>query len=70
MKERIGWVVFIAGLLVAARWLWLFMWHKFQNDHLTETQLLIFNLNHWVNWVPAFIAIGIGLVLINSKGNE
>jgi len=67
MKRRLGWGLFILGMLFLAAFIIALTVHRFRNDHLTETQLMIWCLKQWWYWVPATLLSAIGFSFINPE---
>lgn len=65
--QVVGWLLAILGVLGLLVFVFVFSFYKFRHETLTETQLTIWCLQRWYEWLPAGIVTALGLTIVSSK---
>jgi len=66
-KELAAWIMVAAGLLIVLAFAVKFSIYRFSHEMLTETQLMLWSLARWYEWVPGFVTTGIGFYVLSRK---
>lgn len=66
----IGWILTVWGFVVIAIFCFQAASYRYSHETLTETQLTIWSLQHWIQWVPGAILVIAGLLMANWKGSR
>jgi hypothetical protein len=66
MKEKAGAFLAVVGIIFLAAFAIAATRYRFQNDHLTETQLTIWAFRWWWMWVPAAVVSLAGIWMVRK----